>query len=83
MKSYQKQEQEVKGSIQVINGDILLEKAGAGLLELSIELGFEALRQMLEMDVPELVGEKGKHSKERTAYRHGSESTKVVLGGEK
>jgi len=83
MKSYQKQGQEVKESIKVIDGEILLEKASEGLLNLSIELGFEALRQMLEMDVTEFVGDKGKHSKERTAYRHGSESTKVVLGGEK
>ena len=41
------------------------------------------LRQMLELDVTELVGEKGKHNKNRAAYRHGSENTKVVLGGEK
>ena len=48
MKSYQKQGQEVKERIKVIDGDILLEKAIEGLLILSIELGFEALRQIIE-----------------------------------
>jgi putative transposase len=83
MKSYQKKVSEVKESIEIINSEAILEKAGEGLLNLSIELGFEVLRQMLELDVTELAGEKGRHSKNRTSYRHGSESTKVVLGGEK
>ena len=48
MKSYQKQGQQVKESIQVIDGEILLEKASEGLLNLSIELGFEALQQIIE-----------------------------------
>ena len=83
MKSYQKKVSEVKESIEIINSEAILEKAGEGLLNLSIELGFEVLSQMLELDVTELTGEKGKHNKSRTSYRHGSESTKVVLGGEK
>jgi len=83
MKSYQKKIGKVKESIEIINSEALLEKAGEGLLNLSVELGFEVLRQMLELDVTELVGEKGKHNKNRAAYRHGSENTKVVLGGEK
>jgi len=45
MKLDQKQGQQVNESIQVIDGDILLEKASEGLLSLSIELKFEALRQ--------------------------------------
>ena len=83
MKSYQKKISKVKESIEVINSEAILEKASEGLLNLSIELGFEVLRQMLELDVTELAGKKGKHNKNRSAYRHGSESTKVVLGGEK
>lgn len=79
MKSYQKEEVLVK----IINEEKLLEKAGEGLLNLSIELGLEVLTQMLEADVVEYAGEKGRHNKDRTAYRHGSENTKVVLGGEK
>ena len=77
MKSYQKKISKVKESIEVINSEAILEKASEGLLNLSIELEFEVLRQMLELDVTELAGNKGKHNKNRSAYRHGSENTKV------
>jgi len=83
MKSYQKKESKVKESIAILDQEKLLDTAAGGLLNLSIELGFEVMRQMLELDVETLAGKKGKHNRERTAYRHGSEPTKVVLGGEK
>lgn len=83
MKSYQKKESEVKESIVILNQEKLLDTAAGGLLNLSIELGFEVMRQMLELDVEEIAGKKGKHNPNRKAYRHGSEQTKVVLGGEK
>lgn len=83
MKSYQKKESKVKESIAILDQEKLLETAAGGLLNLSIELGFEVMRQMLELDVEALAGKKGKHDPNRTAYRHGSEPTKVVLGGEK
>ena len=83
MKSYQKVNNPVKGSIQILDEEVLLKTAGEGLLNLAVELGMETLRQMLEADVTELVGEKGKHNSQRAAYRHGTENTKVVLGGEK
>ncbi len=83
MKSYQKSESKVKESIAILDSEKLLETAAGGLLNLSIELGFEVMRQMLELDVEELAGKKGKHNPNRKAYRHGSEQTKVVLGGEK
>jgi putative transposase len=83
MKSYQKKESKVKESIAILDQEKLLDTAAGGLLNLSIELGFEVMRQMLELDVEALAGKKGKHDANRTAYRHGSEPTKVVLGGEK
>jgi putative transposase len=83
MKSYQKAPNPVKGSIQILDEEALLETAGEGLMNLAVELGMETLRQMLEADVTELVGAKGKHNSQRAAYRHGTENTKVVLGGEK
>jgi len=83
MKAYQKEENKVKGSISILNEEKLLETASSGLLNLAIELGFEAMRQILELDVEAYAGEKGKHNPHRTAYRHGSELTKIVLGGEK
>ena len=83
MKEYQNGRSKVKGSVSIINQEKLLETASGGLLNLSIELGFEVLQQLLELDVTNLAGEKGKHNPNRTAYRHGKESTKVILGGEK
>lgn len=83
MRSYQKKESAVKESIVVLDQGKLQDTAAGGLLKLSIELGFEVLRQMLELDVEALAGKKGKHNPKRTAYRHGNDTTKVVLGGEK
>ena len=83
MKSYQKKESKVKESIAILDTEKLLETAAAGVLNLSIELGFEAMRQILELDVEALAGKKGKHNPDRKAYSHGVEATKVVLGGEK
>jgi len=83
MKGYQRKESKVKESIAILDQKKLLDTAAGGLLNLSIELGFEVMRQMLELDVEALAGEKGKHNPNRTAYRHGNEPTKVVLGGEK
>ncbi|MDR0614446.1 MAG: IS256 family transposase [Lactobacillales bacterium] len=83
MKLYQKKEKIVKNSVEVLDPTVLLEKASKGLLSLSVELGFEVLRQLMEEEVTELVGEKGKHQKGRKGYRHGTEKTKVVLGGQK
>jgi len=83
MRSYQKKESAVKESIGILDQEKLLDTAAGGLLNLSIELGFEVLRQMLDLDVEALAGKKGKHNPKRTAYRHGSDTTKVVLGGEK
>jgi len=83
MKSYQRKENKVKGSVEILDPTKLMETAATGLLNLSIELGFEVMRQMLELDVEAVAGKKGKHDTNRKAYRHGSEQTKVVLGGEK
>jgi transposase-like protein len=83
MKSYQRKENKVKGSVTILDEGKLLETAASGLLNLSIELGFEVMSQMLELDVEALAGKKGKRNPDRKAYRHGYEQTKVVLGGEK
>ena len=82
MKLYQKEERTVKNALEVIDPIVLLEKASKGLLSLSVELGFEVLRQLMEEEVTELVGKKGKHQKGRKGYRHGTKK-KVVLGGQK
>lgn len=84
MKVYKENKESVNGSIQIINSTILHEKARHGLMELSMSLGLEVMRMMLEEDVEQYAGPKGKHNnEERTGYRHGTEKTTVVMGGKK
>ena len=55
--------------------------AKQGLLALSVEVGLGVLRNLLEEEVEELVGSKGKWNRDRTAVRHGHEDGEVTLGG--
>ncbi len=52
-----------------------------GLLAASVAIGLEVMGELLEAEVSELAGPKGKHDSERSVYRHGSEAGKVTLGG--
>jgi len=54
-----------------------------GLDELLRVMGLEVALQLLEREAEQLAGKKGKHCKERTAYRHGTEQTRIVMGGAK
>ena len=59
----------------------LIGVAREGLLALSVEVGLGVLRELLEAEVDQVVGLKGKHNPERTAVRHGHEDGEVTLGG--
>ncbi len=59
----------------------LVGAAKEGLLALSVEVGLGVLRELLEEEVYELVGPKGKWNPDRTAVRHGGENGEVTLGG--
>ena len=59
----------------------LVGAAREGLLALSVEVGLGVLGELLEQEVGELVGPKGKWNRERTAVRHGHEDGEVTLGG--
>lgn len=49
-----------------------------------MSLGIEVMLMMLEEDVTQYAGPKGKHyTAGRTGYRHGHEQTTVVMGGKK
>jgi transposase-like protein len=64
--------------------EALGELAGAakeGLLALSIGVGLGVLHEVMEAEVCEVVGPKGKHNPERAAVRHGHEDGSVTLGG--
>ena len=55
--------------------------AKEGLLALSVGVGLGVMAELLEEEVTEVVGPKGKHDPERSAVRHGHEAGEVTLGG--
>lgn len=57
--------------------------AKEGLLALSVAVGLEVLWSMMEAEVAEIAGPKGKHFGNRQAFRHGTEKGSVILGGRK
>ena len=52
-----------------------------GLLAASVTIGLEVMGELIEAEVSELAGPKGKHDAGRSVYRHGSEAGRVTLGG--
>ena len=52
-----------------------------GLPALSVGVGLGVLSEMMEEEVDEVMGPKGKHDPDRTAVRHGHEDGEVTLGG--
>src|SRR3954447_26442968 len=64
--------------------EALGELAGAakeGLLALSVGVGLGVLQELMEAEVDEVVGPKGRYDRERSAVRHGHEGGEVTLGG--
>jgi putative transposase len=59
----------------------LVGAAKEGLLALSVEVGLGVLRELLEQEVDQVVGPKGRWNPERSAVRHGHEGGEVTLGG--
>ena len=52
-----------------------------GLLAASTAVGLEVMGELMDVEVVELAGPKGKHDPARVAMRHGSEQGTVTLGG--
>jgi putative transposase len=64
--------------------EALGELAGAakeGLLALSVGVGLGVLHELIEAEVDEVVGPRGRHLPNRSAVRHGHEAGEVTLGG--
>ena len=59
----------------------LVGAAKEGLLALSVGVGLGVLTELMEDEVDDVVGPKGKWNAERTAVRHGHEDGEVTLGG--
>ena len=51
------------------------------MLALSVGVGLGVLSELMEEEVDDVVGPKGKHDSDRTAVRHGHEDGEVTLGG--
>ncbi len=52
-----------------------------GLLAASVAIGLDVMGELVDAEVTDVAGPKGKHDADRIAYRHGSEDGKVTLGG--
>jgi putative transposase len=59
----------------------LVGAAREGLLALSVGVGLGVVNELMELEVDEVVGPKGKHDRDRVAVRHGHENGSMTLGG--
>src|SRR3712207_4355420 len=59
----------------------LVGAAREGLLALSVGVGLGVVHELMELEVTEVVGPKGKHNRDRIAKRHGHEDGSMTLGG--
>ncbi len=72
--------EELPASVQEALGE-LAGAAKEGLLALSVGVGLGVLHELMEAEVEEVVGPKGKHDADRRAVRHGHDRGEVTLGG--
>jgi transposase-like protein len=75
-----KQETVLPERVQEALGE-LVGAAREGLLALSVGVGLGVLTELMEEEMVEVVGPKGRHDPKRTAVRHGRSSGEVTLGG--
>jgi len=59
----------------------LVGAAKDGLLALSVGVGLGVLAELMDEEVDEVVGPRGRHDRDRAAVRHGREDGSVTLGG--
>ncbi len=67
----------------VIDGHLatFAEHVKEGLLAASTAVGLEVMGEMMEAEVTDIAGPKGRHDADRTHNRHGTEHGSVTLGG--
>ena len=66
--------------VQEVLGE-LVGAAREGLLALSVGVGLGVVHELMDLEVTEVVGPKGKHNPDRTAKRHGHQDGSMTLGG--
>jgi transposase-like protein len=59
----------------------LVGAAREGLLALSVGVGLSVVHELMELEVDEVVGPKGRWNPDRSAKRHGHEQGSMTLGG--
>src|SRR3954447_13306982 len=59
----------------------LVGAAREGLLALSVGVGLGVVHELMEAEVTEALGPKGRHDPDRVAKRHGHEDGSMTLGG--
>ena len=59
----------------------LVGAAREGLMALSVGLGLGVVHELMQAEVDEVVGPKGRHNADRAAKRHGREDGSLTLGG--
>jgi len=52
-----------------------------GLLAAPVAIGLDVMGELVDAEVTDVAGPKGRHDTDRVAYRHGTENGKVTLGG--
>jgi putative transposase len=73
-------ERPLPAAIQEALGE-LVGAAREGLLALSVGVGLSVVHELMEAEVEEVVGPKGRWNPDRTAKRHGHERGSMTLGG--
>jgi putative transposase len=73
-------ESPLPAQIQAALGE-LVGAAREGLLALSVGVGLGVVHELMELEVAEVVGPKGKHNRDRVAVRHGHQDGSMTLGG--
>jgi transposase-like protein len=73
-------ERPLPAAIQEALGE-LVGAAREGLLALSVGVGLSVVHELMEAEVEEVVGPRGRWNPDRTAKRHGHERGSMTLGG--
>jgi putative transposase len=61
--------------------EVFADRMRHGLLAAAVAVGLEVFDELLQTEVTDIAGPKGRHNPDRTAVRHGHERAKVPLGG--
>lgn len=61
--------------------EVFAERMHEGLMSAALAVGLEVFGELLEANVAELAGPKGRHNPDRSAVRHGTEAARIPLGG--